>query len=171
MSLFAKKQDSGEHKIAAELVNASIATPRSYGIADAIQLLRGLPAEQNGELVVRVVRATLASLDVRLPDIIEDATRKQKITQDKIAAEHAQVVELEKQLEAHRKEIAALEADLKETTTVKERLQLAEKAAERSPPPSPLFVTGAPSPISTLLGRPLDKLDKGDRLDKADKPD
>ena len=101
--------------------------------------------------------APLASLNVRLPDIIEDANRKQTITQDKIAAERAQVAELEKQLEAHRRQIAALEADLKETTTVRDRLQLAEKVAERHTPP--LFITGAASPAATLLGRPLDKAD------------
>jgi phage shock protein A len=163
MSLFAKKHDSGAVDMALNAASAA-ATSRGYGIAEAIQLLRGLPAEQNGELVVRVVRATLASLDVRLPDIIEDATRKQKLTQDKIAAEHAQVAELEKQLETHRKEIATLEADLKETTTVKDRLQQAEKLAERNT--SPLFVTGASAALSsTLLGRPLDK---GDKLDKVD---
>jgi len=171
MSLFAKKQpDSGEQKIAVEVAGltaaSAAATASSYGIADAIQLLRGLPADQNGELVVRVVRATLASLHVRLPDIIEDANRKQKVTQDKIAAAHAQVADLEKQLEAHRKDIAALEADLKETTTVRDRLQQAEKLAERNT--APLFVTGAPSPISTLLGRPLDKVDKADSHSSKD---
>src|SRR6185503_3942126 len=102
---------------------------KSYGIAEAIQLMRSLPVDQHPDLVVRVVRATLASLNVLLPDIIDDASRKQKATQDKIAAEHAQVAELEKQLDARRKEIAALEADLKETTSVKDRLQQAEKAA------------------------------------------
>ena len=162
MSLFAKKQESGDHKggmAGMDGAGATVigpATARSYGIAEAIQLLRGLPSE-HGDLVVRVVRATLASLDVKLPDIIEDAARKQKVTQDKIAAEHAQVVELEKQLEAHRKEIATLEAELKETTSVKDRLQLAEKAADRTT--TPLLVTGAATPISTLLGRPLDKLE------------
>lgn len=171
MSIFAKKQD-GEQKIAVEVAgltaaSAAAATSSSYGIADAIQLLRGLPADQNGELVVRVVRATLASLNVRLPDIIEDANRKQKLTQDKIATEHAQVADLEKELEGHRKQIAALEADLKETTTVRDRLQQAEKLAERNT--TPLFVTGTPAALSsTLMGRPLDKIDKTDRPDKTE---
>ena len=169
MSLFAKKQDSGAVDLGLNAASAAAAA-RSYGIAEAIQLLRGLPAEQNSELVVRVVRATLASLDVRLPDIIEDANRKQKVTQDKIAAEHAQVAELEKQLEAHRKEIATLEADLKETTTVRDRLQQAEKLAERNTPP--LFVTGAQAALSsTLMGRPLDKVDKADKTESSSSRD
>ena len=80
---------------------------------------------------MRVVRATLASLSVHLSDIIEDANKKQKATQERIASQHAKVAELEKQLGEHRKEIAALEADLKETTTVKERLQMAENRRVR----------------------------------------
>ncbi len=114
---------------------------KGYGIAEAIQLMRSLPVDQHPDLVVRVVRATLGSLDVRLPDIIEDASRKQKATQDRIAAEHAQVADLEKQLDVRRKEIAALEADLKETTNVKERLQQAEKSA--GPPALPGSAVGA----------------------------
>jgi hypothetical protein len=137
MAMFAKK-DSWDQRLATEVGGAPPAAkaagaPR-YGIAEAIQLMRGLPVEQNSELVVRVVRATLASLDVRLPDIIEDASRKQRATQDRIADFHAKIAELEKQLESHRADIAALEADLKETTEVKERLQLAEAAVPPAPP-------------------------------------
>ena len=161
MSLFAKKHENGESKGAADLAaSGAIAGmgSRSYGIAEAIQLLRGLPADQNSELVVRVVRATLASLDVRLPDIIEDASRKQKITAGQDRGRTRAGRRAGEAARAHRKDIAALEADLKETTTVKERLQQAEKSGDRNT--SPLFVTGAPSPISTLMGRPLDKPDK-----------
>lgn len=118
--------------------------PGGYGIAETIQLMRTLPVDQNGELVVKVVRATLASLNVHLPEIIEDANKKQRAIQEKIAAEHLQIVDLEKQLETHRKEIAALEADLKETTTVKDRLQLAERTAL-----TPRIPEGA---LTTLLG-------------------
>src|SRR5215831_1258281 len=160
MSIFAKKQE-WDHKVTNDVAAAPAATTTTtagrngYGIAEAIQLLRGLPVDQNPELVVRVVRATLASLNVRLVDIIEDAARKQKATQDRIASEHSKVADLEKQLADHRKEIASLEADLKETTTVKDRLQMAEKAADRVvAPPTPLRAGGAGSGphTATLLG-------------------
>jgi hypothetical protein len=146
MSIFAKKQDL-DQKVTTDVAGPPLASSaparNGYGIAEAIQLLRGLPVDQNPDLVVRVVRATLASLSVHLSDIIEDAAKKQKATQERIASEHGKVADLEKQLAEHRKEIAALEADLKETTTVKERLQLAEKAAVPSPlrPPTPLATT------------------------------
>jgi hypothetical protein len=85
MSIFAKKQE-WEPKATPDIgppAASGAAGRKDYGIAEAIQLLRGLPVDQNVELVVRVVRATLASLNVRLADIIEDANRKQKATQDR----------------------------------------------------------------------------------------
>jgi hypothetical protein len=155
MAMFAKKE-SWDNKVAAEVGAGPAVAPQlakvlgspKYGIAEAIQLMRTLPGEHS-DLVVRVVRATLASLDVRLPDIIEDASRKEKVVRDRIADFHAKNVELEKQLEAHRKEIAALEADLKETTEVKDRLQQAESGSSPLP--------GVPAaanklPMNTLLG-------------------
>jgi len=157
MSIFAKKQDSelkADQKVTADLSPAAATTASAsrngYGIAEAIQLLRGLPVDQNPDLVVRVVRATLASLNVHLSDIIDDATKKQKATQERIAAEHTKVADLEKQLADRRKEIAMLEADLKETTTTKDRLLLAEKSAG-----APTPVRGIPGPgthTTTLLG-------------------
>jgi hypothetical protein len=165
MSIFAKKQDFDQKGTAADAGGTPPVTASrgGYGIAEAIQLLRGLPVDQNPELVVRVVRATLASLSVHLSDIIEDASRKQKATQEKIASEHGKVAELEKQLAEHRKEIAALEADLKETTTVKDRLQMAEKTANATPTPVPVRAGAGGSPhTATLLGNkaPEDTLAK-----------
>jgi cobalamin biosynthesis protein CobT len=158
MAMFAKKEN-WEQKVAAEvggpgpapLPAPAKAAPLKYGIAEAIQLMRSLPGDQNAELVVRVVRATLASLDVRLPDIIEDATRKQKAVHQRISDFHAKNAELEKQLEAHRKEIAALEADLKETTEVKERLQLAE-ASSSVASPATVSVAADKIQMTTMIG-------------------
>ncbi len=161
MAMFAKKEN-WEQKVAAEVGGGPVTAPASpakgaaagtgsprYGIAETIQLMRTLPADQNAELVVRVVRATLASLDVRLPDIIEDALRKQKVVRDKIADFHAKNAELEKQLEANRKEIAALEADLQETTEVKDRLQMAEASSVNG-----VSEAADKQPMNTLIGTP-----------------
>jgi hypothetical protein len=162
MSIFAKKVDGrGEGEPARPIEPISTAakpaptsSARGYGIAEAIQLMRSLPIDQNVDLVVRVIRATLASLNVRVQDIIDDATRKEKSTQDGIAALHAKVADLEKELETRRAEITALEADLKETTSVKERLQLADKIAGYSPPlgsaTPPLGSATLPAPAPRL---------------------
>jgi phage shock protein A len=150
MAMFAKKVD-GDSKLGMEAAVVPLvpapAGSRGYGIAETIQLMRELPGDQNGELVVKVVRATLASLSVRLPDIIEDASRKQKTVEDRIAAIHATIAELEKQLQGHRAEIATLEADLAETTSVKERLEAAEKMAAPS-----ISVSPAKANFTTLIG-------------------
>ena len=109
------------------------AAPRGYGIGDAIQLMRSLPVDQNVDLVVQVIRATLASMNVRVQDIIEDATRKEQATEAGIASLHSKVADLERELETRRQEILALEADLQETMGVKDRLQLAESIANVLP--------------------------------------
>jgi hypothetical protein len=167
MAMFAKKEN-WEQKVAAEVGGPAPAPlplkggqplaghPVRYGIAETIQLMRSLPADQNGELVVRVVRATLASLNVRLPEIIEDASRKEKFVRERIADFHAKNAELEKQLEAHRQEIALLEADLKETTEVKERLQMAEGSSPApAEMPGPASVAADKLPTTTMIGTPL----------------
>jgi hypothetical protein len=150
MSIFAKKPE-WEQKVMADVGGAPPLAPSGggYGISEVVQLLRGLPetqAGQSAELVVRVVRATLASLNVRLADIIDDANRKQKVAHDRIVAVHTQMAELERQLESHRREIATLEGDLKELTAVKERLQHAEKmAAPLAPQKIAPAATSAPN--------------------------
>ena len=157
MSIFAKKPDWGQPVMPdSSSAPTAVAKGSGYGITEAINLLRGLPIDQNGDLVIRVMSATLASVDVHLRDIIDDATKRQKSTHERIAAVHAQMADLDRQLEAHRREVAALEAELKETTTVKERLQHAEKTAALAtgggrsvPPPPPEGATPTATPTKT----------------------
>src|SRR3954464_3001980 len=101
MAIFAKKPDWVCAVLTPSPAPANTGAPRGggYGIAEAIQLMRTLPIDQQPDLIVRVVRATLASLNAHRPDIIEDASRKEKATQDRIGAVHLQIAELEKQLE------------------------------------------------------------------------
>ena len=95
MAIFAKKADWGEIAPTPRQPAPSntAANKPTYRIADAIQLMRALPVDQNPELIVSVVRATLGSLNVRLPDIIDDATRKEKAVQERINTFHAQIAE------------------------------------------------------------------------------
>jgi hypothetical protein len=108
-----------------------------FGIEDAIQLMRSLPTDPNSALVVRVVRVTLGAVNVSVEEIVADATRKEARIKEDIAALEGKIVELEGQLGALRREIAAHQADLKETTNVRERLHLADQypAPKSSPPP------------------------------------
>jgi len=98
----------------------------SYGIDDAIQLMRTLPGD-NVELVVRVVKSTLESPNIEIKTIIEDASSKQKRIEDRVSVLKAEISELENEIKSRKTEIDGLETDHSETTQVKERLLLAEK--------------------------------------------
>ncbi len=99
-----------------------------YGINAAIQLMRSLPVDQNPELVVTVIKTTLESLRVKVQDIIADASRKQADLEKRVDTLTKEIGDFEKEIAQRREEIARLEADHKETTSVKARLELAEKA-------------------------------------------
>ena len=114
---------------------------RRFGIDDAIQLMRSLPTDPNSALVVRVVRVTLGAVNVSVEEIVADATRKEARIKESIAALEGKIVELEGQLGALRREIAAHQADLKETSNVRERLHLADQYPTTKPPPTPIAAT------------------------------
>jgi hypothetical protein len=99
-----------------------------FGINKAIELMRALPSE-NVELVVRVVKTTLESINIKVASIIKDATRKEGELEGRVNVLKKEISELEAEIGTRRKEIAALETDHKETTMVKDRLILAEKLA------------------------------------------
>lgn len=104
-----------------------------YGINQAIELMRTLP-QDNVELVVQVVKRTLESTHIRIDTIIGDATRKQSDIEGRMTVLKQEIAELERDIASRRNEIAGLDADLKETTMVKERLVLAERP---TPAPQP----------------------------------
>jgi hypothetical protein len=99
-----------------------------YGIEQAITLMRALPVDQNPALVVAVIKGTLESLKVKVSDIIQDAARKQKDLEDRVGNLKRAIADFEKEIETRKEEIARLDADHKETTAVRGRLELAEKA-------------------------------------------
>jgi hypothetical protein len=115
--------------------------------------MRSLPADPNSALVVRVVRVTLAAVNVSVEEIVADATRKETRIKESISALEAKIVELEGQLGALRRDISAHQADLKETVNVRERLHLADQYQGPKPPPTPVAATlarlSASKPISS----------------------
>ena len=103
-----------------------------YGIDSAIQLMRALPVDQNVELVVQVIKTTLESLRVKVSDIIQDASRKQKDLEGRVSHLKKEIVDFEKEITQRKDEITKLDADHAETSSVKARLELAEKAQKAS---------------------------------------
>ena len=118
-----------------------------FGIDDAIQLMRSLPADPNMSLVVRVVRVTLGAVHVSVEEIVQDALRREGEIKDQIAAIEAQISDLEKQLANLRREIGTHQAELKETVNVRERLHLADQypGPRAIPPPINTPIRSTPS--------------------------
>jgi hypothetical protein len=107
-----------------------------YTIDQAIELMRALPpsTEQNVELVVTIIKTTLESLKVRVGDIIEDASKKQKRLEDRVADLKREITDFEKEIQTRKDEIGRLETDHAETTSVKGKLELAERARKAAMP-------------------------------------
>jgi hypothetical protein len=103
------------------------ATPR-YGIADAIALMRGLPAEvQATDIVVQIIKRTLESARIDVAAIIVDATRKEDTLDRRIATLLDEIAKHEQEIRTRAAEISQLQTDGAETSRVKQRLLLAEK--------------------------------------------
>lgn len=113
------------------------ASPVTFGIDDAVQLVRQLPT-RNPELVMQVVKKTLESVRVDVSQIIDGATKKENRIEERIGSLRREIDQLEAQVAANRKEILALEAEEKEVSGVKERLLQAQKLEASEP--------GAPRP-------------------------
>ena len=133
MAIFGKREEIAQPTVGATSGASAPKGSSHYGIGDVIRLLRTLPVDQHAELVVRVIRTTLESVNVHVSDLVEDASRQQQKLGDRIKTLQAQILDLSKQIDTHRSEVARLEADLAETSSAKERLQHAEQAAARTP--------------------------------------
>lgn len=123
--------DKGDTSI--EVAPLNPPTAPSYGIEDAIALMRTLPAE-NTEVVVAVVKQTLESTRINVDDIIKDAKNKEARLLNKNAQLEKEIRQLEQQIAKRNQQISALLADHKETVSVRERLQLANKPSLNKAP-------------------------------------
>lgn len=110
---------------------------KGYGIQDAVELMRKLPLDDNPQLVMTVIKSTLESAQVLVSDIIQDAIDRLREIENRVSTLHNEIADLEAKIESRRAEIARLEYDHAEVTTVKAQLEFAERqaAAEQQQPP------------------------------------
>jgi hypothetical protein len=148
MSIFGKREEIAQPSPLPPPLPAITPPAKSgqYGISDVIRLLRSLPFDQHGELVVRVIRTTLESVNVHVGDLVEDATKHQQKLSERIAALQSHIMDLSKQIDTHRNEVARVEAELAETTSVKERLHHAEQPVPRPASLAPVGPGHLPRP-------------------------
>ena len=95
----------------------------SYGIDDALRLMRALPVDQHLELVITVFRTTLASMGVPLRHVIDDAARREAELVDAVQGIEAEIETIEGRIARCWGQIATLEAEHAEVTAVKRRLR------------------------------------------------
>jgi hypothetical protein len=148
MSIFGKKSE--EEQSLGPKVPGKAGAPK-YGIGDVIRLLRTLPVDQHADLVVRVIRTTLESVEVHVSDLIQDAAKQEEKLGQRIGVLRTEMSELTKQIETRRDEVSRLEADLAETQSAKGRLMFADQMAGGAgspvgPSPSALRMPGLVSP-------------------------
>jgi molybdopterin converting factor small subunit len=111
--------------------------------------MRTLPVEQHADLVVLVVKNTLASMNVSLKSILTDAANKRDASVKRIADLKATIAELEEQVRAKKQEVAGAEGDLAELTKVMERLEAAshlESDSAHAGSSKPAVVSRVPPP-------------------------
>ncbi len=101
----------------------------SFGIDNAIQLMRSLPLDKNPELVVQVIKTTLESMRVKVADILKDAGAKLGDLEQRVELLSKEIKDYEKEIAQRKEQIQKLEADHAETSSVKSRLEQAEKGA------------------------------------------
>jgi len=103
----------------------------SYGIQEAIKLMRELP-DSDMQIVVTVVKKTLESTRIKISDIILDAKRKETEIITRTKKLENEIRDLQEKVTRRNTEIESLNDDLYETTRVKDNLILAEAEADRS---------------------------------------
>ena len=109
----------------------------SYGIDDAIALMRDLPETDNIALVVQVIKRTLESMRVDVAAIIEDGITKQHSLENQVKTLQREIASLLQELAQRREEIASLRADQEETHSVRVLLLGSKSLAAPAPPPPP----------------------------------
>jgi hypothetical protein len=89
----------------------------------AIELMRDLPVDEDPELVLRVLRKTLTSTGVSLPEVIEASFAREKTLTESIAADRAGVERFEQEIASLRQKISGTEGVLAETRRVREHFE------------------------------------------------
>jgi hypothetical protein len=97
---------------------AAAPRPMSYGIEDAIQLMRELP-DNKKEMVITIVQKTLVSAKINVSTILDDATRKIERLERKNEKLAQEIRELEEAILQRKLEMDHNARDVAETREVK----------------------------------------------------
>jgi len=110
----------------------------SYGVEDAIKLMRELP-DNKKEMVITIVQKTLVSAKINVSTIIDDATRKIDRLEKKNEKLAQEIRELEEAIQQRKAETEINARDIVETSEVKSSFESVQKhvSEDYSAVPSP----------------------------------
>ena len=95
-----------------------------YSIEQALDLMRSVPVEGlNEKLVVQVVRRTLESAGVNIPELLEEAGRRQDQVTNEIVRIQGEIANLHAQIEAMTAQVASYQEQLAEIGQLRERFE------------------------------------------------
>ena|GEM_PF-3115910 len=126
---------------------AAPAPKPSYGIEDAIRLMRELP-DNKKEMVITIVQKTLISAKINVHSIVEDAVRKIDRLEKKNDKLGQEVRELEEAILQRKMEIEKNGRDIEETIEVKQSFESIQPRPMDEPmarPSSSLYMGHSPS--------------------------
>jgi hypothetical protein len=145
----------------------------SYGFEQVAELMRALPLGENRDLVVRVFKKTLESVNISLEIVVEDANRKLAEISEKIGQVKQVILDLQQEVGARKKEAADLESQLTEIAKVKDLLFLAqgpnakkEEAAADSKDEGDLKTRNTAPPTKPVFGSRNSKIPDSGSLKK-----
>lgn len=122
----AQEASSGRADAAEQPRSFKTRSTTSYGIDEATKLVRALPKKHIDDAVVAgIIKQTLASVDVYLSDIIEDAGRKEGEIAEESRRIEDDIAELTAKMRALKQELVALQGQLDETVGVRNFLRKA----------------------------------------------
>lgn len=111
------------------------AATKKYGIAEAIALMRRMPAGDMS-IVAAVIKETLESTQINVQDIIKDAREKEMQLETQISSLNREIDQLQSEITRRGETIRSLTQDLEETRHVRSNLSLG--ASEPEPEPTPV---------------------------------
>jgi predicted RNase H-like nuclease (RuvC/YqgF family) len=185
MGIFKKSRDDSDFEIEMDVPSAQEnsapsatshhpATPasspraslkQSYGIEDAIALMRKLP-NVNSEITITVVKKTLESANIKVEEIISDAERKETQIETRTGQLSKEINELQNRIAHLNEEINELTTDLKETTKVKNLLvgvNEQEKPQPKTSTEAPKKSKEEPASQSNVSAKPQEHIALADK--------
>ncbi len=149
MQVGAPAPSSVQQSSAAAMKPPQVAAPApkpSYGIEDAIRLMRELP-DSKKEMVITIVQKTLISAKINVHSIVDDAVRKIDRLEKKNDKLGQEVRELEEAILQRKMEIEKNGRDIEETIDVKQSFESIQ--------PRPMDETMARTSSSSYMGSTL----------------